>query len=174
MREAEATYIRRFASRRVKPPPGVIDSLRLAQGFTGSLGEAMSGILAAMCPDDDPSSDSPCHEEDPIDFVDEEEKIPAESFDWSCDYEIFCGRPEPYLNASNCGTNIEETDPLKLVTHVWDYNIMSLIVAQTNEYAWQQISQAAESVDGISANSRINDWVETTTDDNNFIGFLGS
>ncbi|CAK1553311.1 unnamed protein product [Leptosia nina] len=23
------------------------------------------------------------------DFVDEEEKIPAESFDWSCDYEIF-------------------------------------------------------------------------------------
>ncbi|CAK1548684.1 unnamed protein product [Leptosia nina] len=100
------------------------------------------------------------------DFVDEiEDEKPAESFDWSCDYEIFRGRPEPYLNASNCGPNIEETDPLKLFTHVWDHNIMSLIVAQTNEYAWQQISQAAESVDGISANSRVNDWVETTTDE---------
>ncbi|XP_026728811.1 piggyBac transposable element-derived protein 4-like isoform X2 [Trichoplusia ni] len=99
-------------------------------------------------------------EEDP-----EEHERLSESFNWSSDYSTFRGQPEVYSQAGERGPNIKETDPLKLFTHVWDHDIMNSIVAQTNEYAWQTIAQASELPDGISAHSRLNDWVETTTDE---------
>lgn len=70
-------------------------------------------------------------EEDP-----EEHERLSESFNWSSDYSTFRGQPEVYSQAGEQGPNIEETDPLKLFTHIWDHDIMNSIVAQTNEYAW--------------------------------------
>lgn len=77
--------------------------------------------------------------EDPEEDFEEHERL-SESFNWSSDYSTFRGQPEVYSQASERGPNIEETDPLKLFTPVWDHDIMNSIVAQTNEYAWQTIA----------------------------------
>lgn len=88
-----------------------------------------------------------------------------QSFDWSNDYTTFTGQPEEYSQAGECGPNTEGTDPLELFTHVWDDDIMKVIVAETNQYAWDTIAPAYEFSEGISTHSRLNDWVETSIDE---------
>ncbi|CAH4035810.1 unnamed protein product [Pieris brassicae] len=51
----------RLASGRVRPPSGVVNGMKLSQGFATNMEEAMSGVLAIMYPDDDVAVDSPYH-----------------------------------------------------------------------------------------------------------------
>lgn len=43
---------------------------------------------------------------------------------------------------------------------MWDQHLLEVILENTNLYALQSIGRASET--GISANSRLNDWVETS------------
>lgn len=76
MRRAETDYFRQMAnsgnedpwgmayrasSGRVRPPPGVINGLRLVGGFAGDTASAMRGILETMFPDDNVGADSAYH-----------------------------------------------------------------------------------------------------------------
>ena len=51
----------RAASGRVRPPPNVINGVKLAEGYAETGTEAASGLLSALCPDDDPGRDTAYH-----------------------------------------------------------------------------------------------------------------
>ena len=51
----------RAASGRFRPPANVISGIRLAEGFAVDAGNAMDGLVRALCPDDDPTRDSSYH-----------------------------------------------------------------------------------------------------------------
>lgn len=93
---------------------------------------------------------------------DEDEEIsqpldPLET-DWSEDFNSFRGQKESFQEQS--GPQIEGTCPLELFTQIWDETVMDLITHETNKYAWETIAAASET--GISARSRLNQWVETS------------
>ncbi|GBP97329.1 Retrovirus-related Pol polyprotein from type-1 retrotransposable element R1 [Eumeta japonica] len=51
----------RTASGRVRPPSNVINAIKYAEGYTGSLEESARVLLGALSPDDDPSRDTAYH-----------------------------------------------------------------------------------------------------------------
>ena len=51
----------RAASGRLRPPSRVINGTQLAEGFAATVGEAATGLLRSLCPDDDPSQDTAYH-----------------------------------------------------------------------------------------------------------------
>lgn len=51
----------RAASGRLRPPPRVLNGIRLAEGFACTVGDAATGLLSVLCPDDDSSRDTPYH-----------------------------------------------------------------------------------------------------------------
>lgn len=77
MRQTELSYFRdiaesgnddpwglayRAASGRIRPPSNVMHGIKLIEhGYATTAEETMTGLLKALCPDDDPSKDSPYH-----------------------------------------------------------------------------------------------------------------
>ncbi|CAB3254150.1 unnamed protein product [Arctia plantaginis] len=57
---------------------------------------------------------------------------------------------------------IGDTSPLRLFTQIWDQPLLDMIREQTNFYAWKTIVPLSVSETGISAQSRLNDWVATS------------
>lgn len=81
-------------------------------------------------------------------------------FSWSEDYRTFGAEREVFRE--EVGPKIDGTSPCDLFCQLWDQPLLDMIVHETNRYAWQNIAMASESETGISAKSRINDWVETS------------
>lgn len=84
-----------------------------------------------------------------------------DEFIWEEDYGTFRGQKEEFNEPA--GPKIEGTSPIDLFLQIWDQPVMSMIVEQTNLYAWQTIVAASET--GISTRSRINNWVEASVSD---------
>ncbi|KAJ8706452.1 hypothetical protein PYW07_012530 [Mythimna separata] len=53
----------RAASGRLRPSPRVINGTELAEGFATTVGDAATGLLRVLCPDDDPLRDTPYHKQ---------------------------------------------------------------------------------------------------------------
>lgn len=51
----------RAASGRLRPPPNVMNGIKLLEGHTHTATETMTGLLKTLCPDDDPASDTAYH-----------------------------------------------------------------------------------------------------------------
>ncbi|XP_050552246.1 piggyBac transposable element-derived protein 4 isoform X5 [Spodoptera frugiperda] len=77
-------------------------------------------------------------------------------FDWSSEVDNFEGVREIFSGPSGPTFDLEGLTPLDVFRQIWDTNILSLMVRETNRYA-QHI------IDGLptSSSSRMNRWVDT-------------
>ncbi|KAI8440900.1 hypothetical protein MSG28_009200 [Choristoneura fumiferana] len=64
------------------------------------------------------------------------------SFSWSDDFSTFSGQEEQYTR--DPGPRIPTENILDIFNAIWDLTIISLIVEQTNLYAWQTIAKMSE------------------------------
>lgn len=82
----------------------------------------------------------------------------SDDFNWTDDYTTFFGRAESFLQ--EFGSRVDGVCPVNIFCTLWDQTLAETIRDQTNLYAWQTIMQASET--GISTESRLNEWVETS------------
>lgn len=82
------------------------------------------------------------------------------NFIWTDNYNVFTGVREQFQE--EVGSKIDGISPSEIFCQLWDQPLLEKIVEETNRYAWQSIVQATESETGISSQSRVNDWVETS------------
>ncbi|KAI8440905.1 hypothetical protein MSG28_009203 [Choristoneura fumiferana] len=82
------------------------------------------------------------------------------SFSWSDDFSTFSGQEEQYTR--DPGPRIPTENILDIFNAIWDLTIISLIVEQTNLYAWQTIAKMSE----LGALPKYLDlWVDTTVEE---------
>lgn len=93
----------------------------------------------------------------------ENQNVPDSELIWSENFDGFTGIEETYQEQS--GPTIRENCPINIFKTIWNQQIMELIVAETNKYAWQIIARASEYENGITRGSRLNDWFETTVEE---------
>lgn len=82
----------------------------------------------------------------------------SDDFNWTDDYTTFSRRAESFLQ--EFGSRVDGVCPVNIFCTLWDQTLVETIRDQTNLYAWQTIMQASET--GISTESRLNEWVETS------------
>lgn len=111
--------------------------------------------LNELLRDDDPNDNTRENEDDDLSGQDVDFE-----FTWSEDYNAFTATREDFQE--EVGSRIAGTSPCDLFCQLWDQPLLESIVEETNRYAWQTIAKASESEIGISAKSRVNDWVETS------------
>ncbi|XP_075989768.1 uncharacterized protein LOC142985458 [Anticarsia gemmatalis] len=76
---------------------------------------------------------------------------------WSHNFKTFTGSPLPFTGTP--GPTINSTDPYTIFTSIWDQNIMSLIVEETNKYAKQ--------IEKIQEEEKVNELIRKKLDDEN-------